>query len=456
MIKYGWQILFAALLVLMGWLVLLGGRIPFVRLSNNTSRQNLPSVLGNSMAPTLFGAHHQATCSKCGYVNRFVAESYPAGVYYCGRCRSLMPNPLFTPHSGDSVNVEPAKDLQRWDIVLVRDPQESMRIVKRLVAFPGEQLQIKLGDLWINGQRAERTLEQILAARLLLFDETGERLAQPDPTAANTDAKYIGWRNYASPKANPASQAATERIEFAYFEPWKQTETPDMKRKQVGAIVSDWYPENPAFSGFLWPVSDQILELCFIPESEGELRVGLRDPRLLDPTRVWLQEWKSTWNQQEWISGDTSFNVPSNPSRTEQDVSLRYLFAYVDGAFWMRVQTGRFDSINHTFTPEQTMLEWKKIVHELFPPDYVQCAADSLWGLEFRGIRRWQLRRLSRDIYFRGEEWNEAGSIPFIREVEGYYLLGDNQPISLDSRQKRDWIKGVPKTWIEGRIRPQN
>jgi hypothetical protein len=39
-----------------------------------------------------------------------------------------------------------------------------------------------------------------------------------------------------------------------------------------------------------------------------------------------------------------------------------------------------------------------------------------------------------------------------IYPVDGYFLVGDNQPISLDSRTKGGWTKGVPLPWIEGRI----
>jgi signal peptidase I len=48
--------------------------------------------------------------------------------------------------------------LRRWDLVLYRAPHKkegTVRFVKRLVGLPGEQVVIKEGAVWINGERME-------------------------------------------------------------------------------------------------------------------------------------------------------------------------------------------------------------------------------------------------------------------------------------------------------------
>jgi hypothetical protein len=130
--------------------------------------------------------------------------------------------------------------------------------------------------------------------------------------------------------------------------------------------------------------------------------------------------------------------------------------AYVDGAYWLRVNAGYFESERSAFTVKQTLLEWRKLPVELATPAALNCDSKVLWAMQFTGVGRWLYRRVARDVHYRqADAWGESQGIPMIRNVEGYYLLGDNQPISLDSRQKPGWIQGVPRSWIEGRIATQ-
>jgi hypothetical protein len=97
-------------------------------------------------------------------------------------------------------------------------------------------------------------------------------------------------------------------------------------------------------------------------------------------------------------------------------------------------------------------MEWRRLPLELESPAEQNCLPEILWSLQYAGIERWVYRRVSRDIYYRGDTWSELRGIPMIYPVDGYFLVGDNQPISLDSRTKGGWTKGVPLPWIEGRI----
>lgn len=465
MAHFRWLLLLATLMVVSLWLLFFGSRIPRLFRTKPLATQSFPRVLGNSMAPALFGAHQVTLCPHCGHGNRFVAESFPAPLYFCGRCRDELKNPKFESRPGDEVEVLPADPLNRWDIVLVRDPTEPMRIIKRLVAFPGEKLQIKLGDLWVNGQRIERSLDQILESRIELFAEDFTASQPAKPLAAQASASPVGWRRVsATSSTTPTGEPADmTHLEFTYREPWNKSVDPQTRNRFDASIVSDWYPENPAFSGSLWPVSDQILELCFIPEPEGELRVSLRNSILHSPHTLALPDWTSKWSNEDWSSGDHSAKLNY---RENQETSLRYVFAYVDGAYWFRVQSGYFDRSTHQaessapdigkgeFVVEKLLAEWKKIPEELNDSKLQPCAADVVWLMQHSGVQRWIYRRESRDIYYRRDTWSEARGLPMIRHVTGYYLLGDNQPISLDSRQKASWIEGVPRAWIEGRISP--
>jgi len=56
--------------------------------------------------------------------------------------------------------------LVRGDIVLFRSPlDQSKSYIKRVIALPGDQIEIKSGEIWLNGKRLE---EPYLSSRLNL------------------------------------------------------------------------------------------------------------------------------------------------------------------------------------------------------------------------------------------------------------------------------------------------
>jgi|688.fasta_scaffold01077_8 hypothetical protein len=456
MTKYRWQFVFGLLVVLLVALTFRDLRLRFLRgpspgPSVATSR-SAPSLLGNSMAPTLFGAHQRTLCPHCGHINRFATESFPANLYFCGRCREELKNGRFEPWAGDAVEVESAEQLHRWDIVLVRDPSETLRIVKRLVAFPGETLQIKQGDLWIDGQRIERSLQQILDSKITLHNELASAVGVPAENDT-TPPPVVGWRSLPKTAASgKASRATMQELVYTHREPWKNINNSTQTAVGPSGIVMDWYPENPAFSGSLWPVTDQILEVCFVAQPAGQLKVGLRNPRSVEPACTWPIEWSLTWN------GNTLSCGPSQqalPPLDGAEICFQWTFAYCDGAYWLRARAAPLDSdapYLEDSSNASTVMEWRRLPLELESPAEQNCLPEILWSLQYAGIERWVYRRVSRDIYYRGDTWSELRGIPMIYPVDGYFLVGDNQPISLDSRTKGGWTKGVPLPWIEGRI----
>jgi signal peptidase I len=106
----------------------------------------------NAMAPTLLGNHYQGTCVECGNP----AFCSPRGQLMI--CRDNLHVTQVT-NRGDEVfsadRLLVAKFLrpQRWDIVMFRLPEDpSVLHVKRLVGLPGEEITIKDGQIWANGE----------------------------------------------------------------------------------------------------------------------------------------------------------------------------------------------------------------------------------------------------------------------------------------------------------------
>ena len=123
----------------------------------------------NSMAPTLLGRHWVGTCAECDSpaycsppfrTNPLELEQSAEMI-----CRDNFHVSLISPDSdrvfnGDCVLVAKFLKPKRWDLVVFRDPPSlqseaqdaSTNFVMRLVGLPGEEVTIKEGQVWINGQ----------------------------------------------------------------------------------------------------------------------------------------------------------------------------------------------------------------------------------------------------------------------------------------------------------------
>lgn len=125
-----------------------------------------------SMANTLMGAHFRLHCQQCGYRYEYGFEprkygmpentipfgnvkSYPARCPSCGYYQSTGGRTPVT--KGDRILVlkcfyqffEP----KRWDVAVFKSPIEpKINYIKRLVALPGETIEIIDGDVYIDGQ----------------------------------------------------------------------------------------------------------------------------------------------------------------------------------------------------------------------------------------------------------------------------------------------------------------
>jgi signal peptidase I len=113
----------------------------------------------NSMAPTLLGHHFQGTCETCGgpaYCSAAAAgySMIAAEVnHICVNFHTTSGPPLDGPvQSNDRFLVSKWIKPRRWDIIVFQYPEDpSMLYVKRLVGLPGEEITIRDGSVWADG-----------------------------------------------------------------------------------------------------------------------------------------------------------------------------------------------------------------------------------------------------------------------------------------------------------------
>jgi signal peptidase I len=197
-------------------------------------------IQGNhSMAPTLLGPNQQGVCPHCGQ---------PATVSFnpqyqtfeeanrLGICSSCQQAGEVT-HIGSSVlpadrfMVDLLSTPQRWDLVVFRSLKDpSVRYVKRLVGFPGEEVVIKEGSIWINGVKQEPPSEITKLTFTSAPEGPEERWGSPDRPMQLGDDEYFVVGDFSLQSADSRSWGALPGkniegvVRIVYWPParWRQ------------------------------------------------------------------------------------------------------------------------------------------------------------------------------------------------------------------------------------------
>ncbi|MCG3127655.1 MAG: hypothetical protein CHACPFDD_02522 [Phycisphaerae bacterium] len=186
-----------------------------------------------SMAPGLVGEHFTHVCDRCGWEfdvgpdlgdPEATAFVRPA-LIHCPNCQHTITEAGSTMQpvkAGDRILVAKwpidfggALGPRRWDVIVFRDPlNPAQNYIKRLVALPGESVEIVRGDVFINGRIVRKTLAAqaalwtIVADQNCLADEftaphprwAVDPPARPDPRWTGLDQRIIQFHGNADPR----------------------------------------------------------------------------------------------------------------------------------------------------------------------------------------------------------------------------------------------------------------
>ena len=61
-----------------------------------------------------------------------------------------------TLHNGDRMTLSKIGDINRFDVVVLKAPDENVEYIKRVIGMPGDTLELKQGVLYINGKKIEQ------------------------------------------------------------------------------------------------------------------------------------------------------------------------------------------------------------------------------------------------------------------------------------------------------------
>lgn len=347
------------------------------------------SVVSGSMAPTLLGPHHEWKCTRCAQVFACNEASLPDGkaAARCPWCDQENSLAASARRPGQRLLIDRVALMgrapRRWEVVVARAPRQASEwCIKRIVGLPGESVALRNGDVWIDGRRAAKSLDELRAMAI--------RVTRGDGLARDWVAEAAAWQWDGSSAAHESSR---RRVAWLQFRPARK--------------LTDESPCDQNESRVLNPVGDLLLAcdvrtgvdgvVCLRMQSHGavfdlELDAQKRTTRLRHNGRTLASEAYSPDESERWM-------------HVELAVADGRVHAALDGE---ESASCEFDSSNKS-------------------------AAPATLSIEASG--RVELRRpeVFRDVYYTA---SSRGDGQYRLGADEYFVLSDNSPHGADSR---DW-----------------
>ncbi len=397
-------------------------------------------VSGGSMADTLLGPHRDVVCADCGH--RFPCDAegpQPLRRVVCPNCGyagcRIDPSGVA---AGDRVLVDRSTFLlrgpRRWEVVAFRRPGDAHGLyVKRVVGLPNESITIRHGHVVADGKIQCKTLAQQRAMAILVYDADQRPMLEPTPPPRwQAEGAHSAWDTAASRFLHTATPAAGPVDWLVYHHAQRM---PDRPAEVTPAPVTDFcgYDQGrPRREEDVHAVAD--------------LMLSLRVAKASGPGSLVL-----------WASdGEKKFRVEINP----EDRRWRVL---EDGRP-MAGAAGKLPNMAEGWQIELSLFDQQFLLalggetvvarpygrpdREPAPPAQPLAIGADRLAVTLEEVR------VYRDVYYTEPIWarqGAGGNAAARLGPEEYFVLGDNSPISEDSRTwpppaavSAKWLIGKP------------
>lgn len=379
-------------------------------------------VASGSMAPALRGPHREVTCVDCGYRFVYGIDARTPRRTVCPNCGHAQKTLTDLPDTGgDRVLVSrPVFQLRkprRWEVVAFRHPECAERIaIKRVVGLPGEAVEVRDGEIYVDGAIQRKPLAQQQATAVLVYDANHAPTQSSLPPRWQADRADSQWTWTDGQFSRPATPSQSS-IDWLGYHHWCRL--PGQPGTIERCPISNTSGYNQAFpqrSETVHPIGDLWLSFRLMKTSgQGELFVLLTDGRerfqvRFDPEQGRCQVFRSDQELEGVFSGG---DVPLSDGCLI-DVS------WIDSQFTVAVD-GRLAG-QWPFEPR---------VHASPPTLRPVAIGARRLGVEIHDLR------LFRDVYYThpiGQDARWGVDHPHRLRHGQYFVLGDNSTISLDSR----------------------
>ena len=389
-------------------------------------------IVGGSMAETFWGPHYTICCQDCRFCFPVDATATPPAQMIscpnCGAQNQRNENQPVLP--GDRVLVDRMsyhfRDPYRWEPVLFRsvDPPVT-HCLKRVVGLPNENVAIFAGDIWINGTRLKKKWSTLDALALDVHDSRFAAKHSEVPLRWRPLATESNWEK--TPRGYLQLSAAVVSDQEKPID-WIGYHHLDFHRGHPRATdqITDNYAYNQTLSRRLHSTDDLILSAQVQCHGSGSLFFQVGTCRLqLDCDQESDQGCGKLLDSSKQIA---EFAWDSQRLQSPAQVEV----ATVDKRFFFVID----DRVVFSFDLESRST--------IFPPDPSEPGlVQEEENVSRLAVGSQSLRvtvsdlRVRRDVYYTpeivGVLANRTGD--YRLGEDEFFVLGDNSPVSLDSRR---------------------
>lgn len=369
-------------------------------------------IHGGSMVPAFLGEHFELQCEDCKFSFAVDANEIPShSMATCPNCGfSENEYPESGVRASTRIELEEANgDYDRWDVVAFQFSDSSKNGIKRLVGFPGEEVFIRYGDIWIDGDLARRDMSIKRQMRVLCFDS--------DFAAPNGPSRL---RQYVGSDAISVQEISDLTVLGQVDDDWWLAFQPvncfrGASNRAPVATVRDNYGFNQTVNRRRLNDTQQLMV-------ESDFQIGPRDTFtiFIRYENDFIGFCIDRKLGEVRIMQDSHVLARSNLELEDNRISV--LASTVDGEFQLFVGE---DEICHADSSERQ----ERVGDLELPGDMLEEAA-----VLFRGVGRSNKLALERFRIYRDIYYTDRGRVKFQLGEDEYLVLGDNSPVSVDSR----------------------
>jgi type IV secretory pathway protease TraF len=399
--------------------------------STGNWRPRTVPVAGNSMVPTLWGPSFRWNCTHCEFPLRREVQRHPEPTT-CPNCGQQNRARSGRRMAADRVRVglaESVDKLARWDLVaLLRPNAEDFRrseryLVKRVVGLPGEQVELRDGELFVDGQMVSKPWEVFQQLRIHVHD----RLCQSVPAGSGpvkwiSDHATSSWQFEHQLRFAAENTETLDRIYLVHTPAIPGLSTPP--GKPLTGIV-DYYPANQDLARpSLHQVRDLMIEADVSLSDGAEWLLELTTKDRVIAVRMNQQTGRVTLERNDDVLAESSLGKPAESARWQVSLAV-------------------FDNQLILKLGDQQLVAVEPADQSRRGPATVRMAARH-GTVDVTALQLW------RDVHWLGVDMTDKPwSLGRKLGKDEYLLLGDNPPVSEDSRQ---WQAGVSREKILGRV----
>jgi signal peptidase I len=374
-------------------------------------------VVSASMADTLVGPHYDVTCADCGHTFQCDADPPLLGRAVCPNC-GFANERLGDVVDGNQLWVDRAafywNSPERWDVVVFHSPDAAGEpTVKRIVGLPGETIEIRAGEVFAEGQIIRKPLDVARALAVLVHDtafQPGQ--VAPVPTrwvATNGSAWRADAGRFVLPRGESPDGAWLE------YRHWQRLPTRPNQVEEVPIRDDDAY--NAGRSRRLNDVPDLLLFCRVKVTGAGHLTFRVSDGRHQSDVTI------------EPATGRISLSRAGEPALETVALSAPLL--------------ARETNVEIALVDGQVICALDGVVHlnHAYQADGVPRQATArpvAIGAHDLSVEIARLQ-LFRDVYYTDAPAPRARQAHAVKlGADEYFVLGDNSPVSNDSRTWAD------------------